>query len=98
MNSPLSPKGQRVLAFIVAFKQQHDGCSPTIREIQSATGHRTTSTVFYWLKRLEDDGYIRRPRYDQRAIEVIGGEWKAPRALRGLPQPAAASDGDAPGG
>lgn len=90
-------RAQRILDFIVAFKQQHDGCSPTIREIKQACDHRTTSTVFYWLARLEASGVIRRPPYDQRAIEVVGGEWKAPKALRAIPQPAAASDRDAPG-
>jgi len=71
---------QRVYDFIVTYKKEHDGNSPTIREIGEACRISSTSVVVYWLKRLEDQELIRRPepefgnRYSVK-IEVVGGCW-----------------------
>ena len=77
----VEPKWEQVYKFIVAYKRDHDGNSPTIREIQDECGISSTSVVFYYLNQLEARGLIRRPepkigsRYASR-IEVIGGRWK----------------------
>ena len=74
------PAHRRVYEFIVAYKQAHDGNSPTIREIGAACGISSTSVVVYWLQRLQRDGLIHRPepqignRYASK-IELVGGQW-----------------------
>jgi SOS-response transcriptional repressor LexA len=75
------PVVQQVYDFIVEYKREHDGNSPTIREIGDACKITSTSVVIYWLIRLENQGFIRRPepamgnRYAAK-IEVIGGKWR----------------------
>jgi len=45
---------------------------PTVREICSATGIKSTSTVAGILKSLEEFGYITRDPYSSRAIRITG--------------------------
>lgn len=67
----------RVLSFIKRYKTEHDGNSPSNKQIMEACGFATTSTVDYFLGRLEKQGKIRRPLYRRhRSIEVVGGEWR----------------------
>ena len=74
-----------VYEFIVTYKREHDGNSPTIRTIGEACGISSTSVVHNLLVRLAMRGWIRRPeprigtRYAEN-IEVIGGKWIAPIA------------------
>jgi SOS-response transcriptional repressor LexA len=71
---------EAVFDFIVAYKREHDGNSPTIREIMLACGISSTSMVVFYLNKLERRGIIRRPepvfgaRYAN-GIEVVGGKW-----------------------
>lgn len=81
-----------VYRFIVDYKAQHDGNSPTIRQIQRACGVNSTSVVVSLLNNLELQGLIRRPRNGtdkSRNIEVVGGAWSCvkvmPRSLPRLP-------------
>lgn len=69
----------RVYRFIVRYKQRHDGCSPSVRQIVDRLALSSTSTVAYYLDMLEADGKIRRSD-DSRScnIEVVGGRWLAP--------------------
>ena len=69
-----------VLAAIIAYKQTHDGNSPSYRAIMDMTGLYSTSTIAYHLGRLEDAGLIRRPSRagGSRMIEVVGGQWNPP--------------------
>ena len=77
----------KMLAFIIGYKKQHDGNSPTYREIMQATGVSSTSTVAYHLERLEVAGVIERPQMvgNARIIEVVGGRWVEPE--KGTLQP-----------
>ena len=70
--------GQRATyEFILQYKREHDGNSPSIREIIDATGAGSTSVVSTRLRRLEREGLIRMPKdKGSRQIEVIGGEWR----------------------
>lgn len=77
----MKPQARRILDFIIGYKSVHDGCAPSIREIMRACGYKTQSAVYYWLGHLQSAGYIRRMYSDARAIEVVGGEWKAPGAV-----------------
>ena len=72
---------ERTYDFIAAYKGGHDGNSPTLREIMDGCRISSTSVVFYYLKKLEERGLIRRPepefgnRYASK-IEVVGGKWR----------------------
>ena len=81
-----------IYRFIVDYKAQHDGNSPTLRQIQRACGVNSTSVVVSLLNNLELQGLIRRPRNGtdkSRNIEVVGGAWSCvkvmPRSLPRLP-------------
>ncbi len=84
----MSTNDQRVLAFIVAYKQQHDGCAPVVREIMRGMQFSTSSLVSFYLERLEAQGRIRRvPGAGDGSrpggIMVVGGQWLPPIAVRG---------------
>lgn len=67
---PLTEKQQQVLTFLKERAQ--DGLPPSVREICSATGIRSTSTVHAYLRLLEDEGYISRQSGLNRAIRLPG--------------------------
>lgn len=48
------------------------GYPPSVREIGSAVGLKSSSTVHSYLKRLEDKGYLRRDPTKPRALEMMG--------------------------
>lgn len=73
---PLTEKQQDVYNFLV--KQMSQGLPPTVREICSATGIKSTSTVHAILGALEDGGYIIRDPKNSRSIRVDMG---APSAM-----------------
>ena len=76
----LTKKQKAVLAFLQERAQ--DGLPPTVREICTAAGIKSTSTVHAYLKTLEDEGYISRQSGLNRAIRVNGTEKAAPPAGR----------------
>lgn len=63
-------KQEEILEFI-KMQLLDKGYPPSVREICSAVGLRSTSTVHGHLERLERKGYIRRDPTKPRAIEVI---------------------------
>lgn len=72
---------QAIYDYIVAYKRQHDGNSPSIRNIQQEIGIGSTGTTFSLLQCLEKSGKIRLPPFGTaRGIEVIGGKWIQPEA------------------
>jgi SOS-response transcriptional repressor LexA len=68
-----------VFNWIVEFKRNHDGLSPTVREIQRGMKYRTTSAVHYHLVELEKRGMIQIYRNldgaSSRGIIIPGGQW-----------------------
>ena len=65
-----------VLEFIIAYKQLHDGNSPTWREIGNACNISSVSVVAYILKKLEDQGKIILEHNSlPRKIIIVGGRW-----------------------
>lgn len=64
-----------VFAYIVRYKQEHDGASPSYRQIVEACGLRGVSSVVCVLDRLEDAGRIYRGGGLNRSITVVGGSW-----------------------
>lgn len=69
-NSELTNKQQEILDFIKS-EINSKGYPPSVREICSAVGLKSTSTVHGHLDRLEKRGLIRRDPTKPRAIEVL---------------------------
>ena len=65
----------RVFDYIVDYKSKHDGLSPAYRDIISAVGISSTSTVRYYLDNLEKRGKIELTEFKSRTIKVVGGSW-----------------------
>lgn len=68
--SKLSNRQQMIFDFIKS-EVQDKGYPPSVREIASAVGLASSSTVHGHLARLEGKGYIRRDPTKPRAIEVL---------------------------
>lgn len=66
----LSGKQRIVLETIVKLKDEK-GYPPTVREIGSCLGYKSSSTTHGMLAKLEKKGYIRREPSISRAIEII---------------------------
>ncbi len=64
---------QREIDILLQVKRYIEtiGYPPTVRELCTATGIKSTSTVHYALNKLETAGYIRRNPLKTRAIELI---------------------------
>lgn len=60
---------EQVLHYIIAYQQKH-AYPPSVREICSALGLKSTSTVHTHLKKLEARGLITRDQSKQRALHV----------------------------
>ena len=69
---------QKVLRFIVEFKADNDGVSPSVREIMAGPGVKSTSVANYHLVKLKDEGMITYEKGNARTIQVIGGSWDTP--------------------
>ena len=65
----ISGKQREVLEYLIKY-QEEKGFAPSVREIGSAVGLSSTSTVHGHLARLETKGYIRRDPAKPRAIEI----------------------------
>jgi repressor LexA len=59
-----------ILDFIVAYKKEHGGGAPSIREIADETGLKSTSVVAYYLRLMETEGLIIRRPFLSRDIQV----------------------------
>lgn len=73
--------GRRAMAiyrFIVDYKRQNDGVSPSMREIGRGVGLNSTNTVSLHLNTLKDAGMITMIYADSRSIRVNGGRWVPP--------------------
>ena len=69
-------KPNKVFKFIVDFKKDHDGNSPTVREIAEKCEISSISTVSFILDELDESGKIELKNNGQsRQIQVVGGSW-----------------------
>lgn len=66
----ISKRQQSIYDFICTYTKSH-GYPPSVREIGSAVGLASPSTVHMHLKTLEDRGYIHRDSKKPRTIEVV---------------------------
>ena len=72
MEKKLSPKKQKFLHFIERYQAKHD-FSPTFAEIMDKLHIKSPGTVNWYVKELEEAGYIRRSRgfNGKRALELV---------------------------
>lgn len=68
-----SDKGEKILAFIRAFREQN-GYYPTTREIQKGCSFTSSSVVDFHLKRLESAGLIERTKKKSRLMRIAGDD------------------------
>ncbi len=72
MANKLTPKQQLIYDYILKFTARH-GYPPAVREIATAVGLRSPSTVHFHLKALEEAGMILRGTGKTRAITLVEG-------------------------
>ncbi len=67
---------QKIFDFIVRWKRNHDGNSPSLSQIMTHCKITSKSVVVYVLEKLEAQKKIIRvgPKYERR-IQVVGGHW-----------------------
>ena len=66
----LSKRHRKILKFLENF-QEENGYSPSIREIGESIDVQSTSLVDYYLKQLEEKGYISREQHISRSICLL---------------------------
>ncbi len=87
MDATLTKRQQEIFAFIKSYSAQH-GYPPTVRDIGSAVGLASSSTVHAHLANLEKAGVLRRDPSKPRALELLDRATEAVRAAAanvGLP-------------
>ena len=67
----LTPKQQRLLAFIREYMDTHDGVAPCYAEMAAALGMKRSSGIFPFIVRLEQRGHITRRPFTARSIAVV---------------------------
>ncbi|MCX8130667.1 MAG: transcriptional repressor LexA [Clostridia bacterium] len=77
MQKKLNEKQQRILDF-VNKQVEEKGYPPSVREICSAVGFKSTSTVHGYLERLEKDGMILKDPTKPRALKVVSSKNNKP--------------------
>lgn len=83
----LHPKASAIYSYIIRFKREHAGESPTTREIAAALGLSSTSVVQYHLEYLEAAGLIERPAGKSRMISIPGAQWRFEETNRVMGEP-----------
>lgn len=73
MNKKPNDKQQQILDF-VNREVEEKGYPPSVREICSAVGFKSTSTVHGYLERLEKSGLITKDPTKPRALRVVGNK------------------------
>lgn len=84
-NGRISKKQSEILEYM-KHEIIEKGYPPTVREICSAVGLKSTSSVHSHLETLEKNGYIRRDPTKPRAIEIVNDEFNlVRREIRNIP-------------
>jgi SOS-response transcriptional repressor LexA len=72
MNHPLPSTRERIYAYIIRYKADSGGASPSVREIMRALNLSSTSIVSYHIQALAADGRIIREGYH---LSIPGERW-----------------------
>jgi len=67
----VSRSAEAVLNYIVKYKAENNGRSPSVREIMKGCDFRSTCVAHYHLGRLQSAGLIERDAKKSRSIRVI---------------------------
>lgn len=62
-----------IYEYILDYKSDHDGCSPTIREICGDLDINSTAIPFHYINRMIERGLLNRI---DRKLCVVGGKWR----------------------
>lgn len=62
-------KEREVLEFLAQYQKQY-GYSPTLREIATATHHKSVSTIHAIIRNLVDKGYLKKVEGNARVLEI----------------------------
>lgn len=73
MQNKLSDKQQKILDFVNS-QVCEKGYPPSVREICSAVGFKSTSTVHAYLEKLEKDGLIHKDPTKPRALKIVNSK------------------------
>lgn len=75
---PIERKLDMVHRYIINYKIEHDGISPTIRQVMEGLDISSTSVTSYYIKRLIDEGrlYHVRDESNTSGLGVTGGRWE----------------------
>lgn len=69
MKKPLTDKERAILEFVISATRLN-GYPPSVRDICAETGIKSTSTVFSYIKRLEEKGYLEKEYGKSRSIRT----------------------------
>ena len=72
MQKKLNEKQQKIIDFVNS-QVEEKGYPPSVREICSAVGFKSTSTVHGYLEKLEKEGHIHKDPTKPRALKVVNG-------------------------
>jgi SOS-response transcriptional repressor LexA len=64
-----------VFDYLVNYKKDNGGNTPSIREIVKNTKAQSTSVIAYSLEKLEDYGSIKQNESGKKGVSVIGEQW-----------------------
>ena len=81
----ISKRQQRIYDYICSYTKEH-GYPPSVREIGTAVGLASPSTVHMHLKTLEERGYIHRDSKKPRTIEVVDSHANSEARLANVTQ------------
>lgn len=79
----LTASQRRVFQFIVSYKLENDGTSPTLREVMVGAGYRSTGSCNRTIKQLAAKGFIKIDYPHSRTIRVMGGSYSFQPPVRG---------------
>ena len=66
----LTDKQLQILNFVVEYRQKHAKC-PTVREIMSGVGYKSTSPVFMLIEALILKKYLAKQPYKKRNLVIL---------------------------
>lgn len=68
-------KEQNVFTYLIQYKTENDGLSPSYRDICKYCNVKSTSTVQYYLVKLKKQGKVEFTK-GVSGIRVVGGRWE----------------------
>lgn len=72
---PPDVRRQQILDYVIWYKREHDGCSPSYPEIGKAVHMPSRSNVYAYLRQMRELGMIEFDDDSMRGLRVPGGCW-----------------------